>query len=416
MKASIVTIGDEILIGQIIDTNTAWMAQELYLSGIDVIEKISVGDTEDSIFNVLENYKDKVDIVLVTGGLGPTRDDKTKEVVCKFFDTSLVFHEATYRQIEQFFLWKNKPVNEANRLQAFLPASCIVLPNKEGTAPGMWLEKDNTVYVFMPGVPYEMKSIMLNEVLIRLKNRFSLSVLQKRTILTEGIGESDLAEIIEKWEDNLPENMGLAYLPSPGRVRLRLYYKGNDVKYANDILEEKIAELLPLIEDYFWGFDEAKLEEEIGILLLKNNKTLSVAESCTGGNISHLITLISGCSDYYNGSVTSYSNEVKINVLGVDKNILEEKGAVSKEVVEMMAEGVKKLLKTDYSIATSGVAGPTGGTELKPVGLIWIAISGPNGNTSKAYNIGKNRERNITIASYKALNMLRKQILKDNLL
>ena len=411
MKASVVTIGDEILIGQIIDTNTAWIAQELYLSGVELVEKKSISDEHETIYNTLSTYCGKVDLVVFTGGLGPTKDDKTKEVICDFFNTKLVFHEATNQQIEKLFQQRGKKVNEANKYQAYLPKDCLVLPNSEGTAPGMWLEKNDTVFIFMPGVPYEMKSIMLNEVLIRLKNRFELAVLQKRTILTEGIAESDLANIIADWEDSLSENMSLAYLPSPGRVRLRLSYKGKDLKLASKILQEKINELLPLIEEYHWGYDEDKLEEIVGEMLKKNNKTLAVAESCTGGNIAHLITTIPGSSEYFKGSVTSYANEIKVNVLGVEEKMLNEKGAVSEEVVKMMAEGVRKLMNTDFAVATSGVAGPGGGSKEKPVGLVWIAIASPKKTTAYKFLFGENRERNIIKSSYKALNLLRKEII-----
>jgi nicotinamide-nucleotide amidase len=407
MKAEIITIGDEILIGQVIDTNSAWIAEKLNLLGIRIKQISSVSDDFEHILNSLEQASQRVELIIITGGLGPTRDDKTKVALCTFFDTKLTFHEDAYKNIERLFLPRNLKITEENRKQAELPENCLPLKNSLGTAFGMWFDKDGKIFVSLPGVPYEMKYLMENEVLPRLKDKFELPDVVHKTVLTHGIGESWLAEKIESWEDSLPVHISLAYLPSPGMVRLRLTGIGNKKAVLEKDIIEEIVKLKEIIPHYIFGYDDDKLEDIAGKLLISANATLSVAESCTGGYISHLITSVSGSSIYYKGGIVSYANEIKTQELNVKNADIETFGAVSKEVVEQMAIGAKEKFNTEYSLATSGIAGPTGGTEEKPVGTFWIAMAFPGGVYSKKYLFGDNRERNILKAANTALNLLR---------
>lgn len=416
MQAEIISIGDELLIGQTINTNAAWMGEQLNLIGIDVLRITVISDKEEAILNALYESSQRVKIILITGGLGPTKDDITKHALCKYFNSKLVRHEETLKLIEDYFTRRGRQILETNRQQADVPHNCKVLKNLHGTAPGMWFEKENCIYVSMPGVPYEMKAIMSQYVIPELKQKYTHEIILHRTILTQGIGESFLAEIIKDWEIKLRnENLYLAYLPSPGIVRLRISAKGDN----QSALQHKISvfekELMQLIPQYIYGFEKDKLEEIIGKLLLDKKQTLSTAESCTGGYIAHLITGISGSSNYYLGSVISYDNTVKINQLGVSSQDIEKFGAVSQPVVEQMATGVKKLINTNYSIAVSGIAGPDGGTPDKPVGTVWIAIAHPQGVCSKKFLFEQNRERNIQRTALTALNLLRKIILGQNI-
>lgn len=410
MLAEIITIGDEILIGQILDTNSAWIAQELNLIGFKVKQITSVSDDRQHILDALKEAESRADLILITGGLGPTKDDITKNALCEYFDSKLVFNEEAYQNVERLFKPRNIQITEVNRKQAELPHNCLPLKNTEGTAYGMWFEKEGKVFVSMPGVPYEMKPMMANEVLPRIKKHFKTPSIIHRTVLTQGIGESVLAEIISTWEDALPPHFKLAYLPSPGMVRLRLSAVGNDKKVLLKEMDERIKELQHLIPQYIYGYDLEKMEEIIGKLLIAKKATLSTAESCTGGYIAHLITSVSGSSEYFTGSIVAYSNRVKEEELGVSKEDLRNYGAVSQQVVEKMALGIKNKYKTGYSISTSGIAGPTGGTPDKPVGTVWIAIASPEKVFSRKLLLGKNRERNILITAITALNMLRKEL------
>ncbi len=411
MKAEIINIGDEILIGQVVNTNASWMSEKLYESGIEVIHITAIADTKDAIFNALNQAINRADIVLMTGGLGPTKDDITKKCLCEYFNTKLVFYEEAYENIKRLFKTRGFKISEVNRQQAELPEKATLLPNPNGTAYGMWFEQNNKVIVSMPGVPFEMKALLQDEIIPRIIEKFGSKKLLKRTILTQGVGESHLAEIIENWENELPGNFKLAYLPQPGIVRLRLSAEGKGIEKEFDDQLEKLHQLIP---DLIWGYEDDLLEEIIGVLLKEKKQSISTAESCTGGYISHLITSIPGSSEYFKGSVVAYSNEIKKKVLNVHPQLLAEFGAVSKEVVIEMAQGVKKLFQTDYAIATSGVAGPDGGSKEKPVGTVWIALALPDGSVRvKNYLFGKNRERNIRITALTALNQLRKLILRS---
>jgi nicotinamide-nucleotide amidase len=414
MRAELVTIGDEILIGQTINTNAAWIGEQFSLLGITLQRTITISDIREAILDTLEDCRRRADIVIITGGLGPTKDDLTKPTLCEYFNTKLVMNTAVLAKIEAYFKSVNRPMLEVNTNQALLPESCRVLPNDYGTASGMWFEKENTIFVSLPGVPYEMKALMENEVLPLISQRFNLQPVYYRSLLTQGIGESFLADIIKDWEiDIRNKGLGLAYLPSPGIVKLRISGNEADAAGSRQKVENALTELEKLIPEYVFGYDKDKLEEVVGKLLNEKGLTVSTAESCTGGYIAHLITSVSGSSSYFKGSVVSYANEVKQEQLGVNPADLAQHGAVSREVVEQMAAGVRNLLKTDYAIATSGIAGPDGGTEDKPVGTVWIAVSGPNGVFSGMYAMGNNRERNIRKSALMGLFLLRKQVMED---
>ncbi|MEJ5302809.1 MAG: competence/damage-inducible protein A [Bacteroidales bacterium] len=410
MKASIVTIGDEILIGQIINTNSAWIALRLNSIGIKVHRMLSIGDSREEIIRCLDQEFASVDLIITTGGLGPTSDDITKQTLTEYFGTHLVFNSEAYKDVEAFFTARGLPLTEANRQQAMLPENALSLPNPEGTARGMWFTDGNRQLISLPGVPFEMEVIMENEVLPRLERMYASGALVHRTVMTAGIGESFLADKIAEWEKNLPPHFKLAYLPSPGVVRLRLSASGYDAAALNAEVNNLVEELQKIIPEYIFSLEDEPLPKAIGRMLLARKATLCTAESCTGGYIAHLITTIPGSSQYYKGSVVSYANEIKENLLGVSNNLLHEYGAVSRPVVEAMAAGARNLLKTDYAIAVSGIAGPDGGTVEKPVGLTWIAIAGPEGIVSTEFRLGNRRERNIQRAAVAALNELRKII------
>jgi nicotinamide-nucleotide amidase len=412
MLAEIITIGDELLIGQVIDTNSAWMAEQLNLIGIRIHQITSISDNQEHILKTLREASSRVQLILITGGLGPTKDDITKQTLCKYFNTSLVFSEEAYKNVENLFYHRGVTVTEINRLQAMVPANCRVLPNVNGTAPCMWFEKDDCIYVAMPGVPFEMKAIMEQEVIPQLLHKQN-QVIIHRTILTEGVGESMLASIIEPWEDSLPEFIKLAYLPQPGMVRLRLTAYGTDGKILWEAINKAEKELIPLAGKYIFGFDDDTMESVVGQLLRQKGMTLSTAESCTGGNIAQLITSIAGSSDYFKGSVVAYSNEIKEKLLGVPQQTLVDHGAVSEQTVIAMAEGIRKRFDTDYSIAVSGIAGPGGGTDEKPVGTTWIAVSTPTETIARKFLLGDHRGRNIRKASLAALNMLRVKLIEE---
>ncbi|MBI9053042.1 MAG: competence/damage-inducible protein A [Bacteroidales bacterium] len=415
MNAIIITIGDEILIGQTVDTNSAWIANRLNLIGIDVLKIISISDKREEIIKALNDSKQNVDIVLITGGLGPTNDDITKETLAEYFGVGLVQNNEVLNHIEKFVIKRKAHMNERNIKQAEVPENCKILQNEIGTAPGMLFEDGKRIIISMPGVPFEMIELMKNNVLPILKDmRSDLHIIHK-IILTQGVPESKLAEILENWENNLPDTISLAYLPSPGLIKLRLTAKGDNELMLNNAIKKELIKLESIIPELICGYDSEKLEELIGKILLSNNKTICTAESCTGGNIAHLITSISGSSGYFKGGVVAYSNDIKQNILSVNKSIIDDYGAVSKQVVEEMALGAKKIFNSDYAIATSGIAGPTGGTNEKPVGTIWIAIANNDGVYAKKYIFGDQRERNIQRASLTALNMLQKLVLRKEL-
>ena len=413
MKAEIITIGDEILIGQIIDTNSAWIAEQFNLNGIEIYQITSVHDDHDHIMEALKNAEEKVDLVIMTGGLGPTKDDITKKSLCEYFNTKLVLHEPSFQHIKERFTRLNIDMNKLNRDQALVPESCVVLPNDEGTAPGLWLEKNNTIFISLPGVPFEMKYLVEFEVFPRLLKSGKTKAIYHKTVLTQGIPESMLAEKIENWENELPGNVKLAYLPSPMAVRLRLSAMGTDKSILETLVETEIDKLKLIIPAYIFGYNNETMAEVIGRILKQNGKTLSVTESCTGGYISHLITSVAGSSQYYNGSVTAYSNEVKEQILGVSHKTLLEFGAVSEQVAREMAIGARQVLNSDFAVATTGIAGPDGGTDEKPVGTIWIAVAGEDKVIARKYVFGNNRERNILRSSQTALQLLRKVILGE---
>jgi nicotinamide-nucleotide amidase len=411
VEAEIITIGDEILIGQTVDTNSAWMGQQLNDVGVDVDRVVSIRDTKEAIIEALENVKPKTQLVLLTGGLGPTKDDITKYTLQDYFGGDLVFNQEAYDNVERIFKMFKKEVIEVNRLQAMIPSTCIMLLNEMGTAPGMLFERDGVYYVSMPGVPYEMKHLIRTHVLPLIKEKLNPGVVIHRTILTQGLGESFLAEIIKDWQDSLHEEISLAYLPSAGMVKMRLTVKGRDEKFLNELIEDAVAKLLPQIEKYVYGTENDTLESVVGALLKNDNATLSSAESCTGGNIARLLTTIPGSSAYFIGSVVAYHNKVKQNMLDVSENDLKTHGAVSEPVVLQMANGAKEKFGTDYAVATSGIAGPDGGTKDKPVGTIWIAVAGPKRTITRKFNFGNNRLRNIQKTSFMALNMLREELM-----
>ena len=412
VRAEIITIGDEILFGQIIDTNTQWIGSELTGIGVRTVRKTSVGDTRDDILSAFSDAGKRADIIIVTGGLGPTKDDITKHTFCEFFGSSLKMNEEALALVTAFFAKRGRAMTELNIQQAALPDNCTYIPNLWGTAPGMWFEKDDVVYVSLPGVPYEMKNLMQFEILPRLKARFTLNVIQHKSVRTIGIGESFLAEKIAPWEDALPKHIRLAYLPHFGQVKLRLTGTGADADVLNSELQEQVNLLLPMIEEHVYGYDLDELETVIGALLVKDNATVGTAESCTGGFLAHRLTNIPGSSAYFEGSVVSYSNSVKINVLGVSEDTLIKHGAVSEETAREMAEGARQVLNTTYAISTTGIAGPDGGTADKPVGTVWIACATPTETVSQLLKLANVRSINIEMATTYALNLLLKTIKK----
>jgi nicotinamide-nucleotide amidase len=413
MQVEIITIGDELLIGQVVDTNSAWMGEQLNLIGLPVVQITSISDQREHILKALEQAAGRADVILITGGLGPTSDDITKPTLNEYFNSHLIFHPEVLEEIERIFASRGFAVTPVNRKQAEIPACATVMPNHNGTAPGMWFEKKGKIYVSMPGVPFEMKGIMTDYVLPELTKRFTSQAIYHKTVLTQGMGESMVASRIEEWEKALPENIRLAYLPQPGMVRLRITTVGSDLDTLKNLVDTEAQKLIPLIGELIYGYDEDKLEAVIGQLLKSKNATLSTAESCTGGYLAHLITSVPGCSDYYHGSVIAYHNNLKKALLGVNEALLQAFGSVSREVVIAMAEGARKRLGTDYAISTSGVAGPDGGSPEKPVGTVWIAVASPSGTEAKLLHLGQNRQRTIQVATSNALNMLRKELSKN---
>ncbi|MEO8087759.1 MAG: competence/damage-inducible protein A, partial [Bacteroidota bacterium] len=409
--AEIITIGDELLIGQVIDTNSAWIGQQLNEIGIKVYQITSISDNEQHILSALKDASQRADVILITGGLGPTKDDITKFTLCKYFKSNLRFDEKTFIQVEKLFQARGRQVTAVNRKQAEVPEKCEVIPNTQGTAPGMWFREKGKVFVSMPGVPYEMKGMMTEDVLPRLQKLFTEGVIIHKTIWFQGIGESFLSDMIEQWELALPANLKLAYLPSSGILRLRLTATGTSAEELNGLISVEVKKLNEIAGEYIFGEDNDTLEKLTAQLLTEQKATISTAESCTGGYIAHRITTVPGSSNYYLGSVVAYDNSIKENFLNISSNIIEKYGAVSEEVVIEMAKNVKEKFKTDYSIACSGIAGPSGGTEDKPVGTVHLAIAHPGGIFTKKLMLGTDRERIIRETALHSLNNLRK-ILK----
>lgn len=410
MELDLISIGDELLIGQTLNTNAFWMAKQLNTIGFTIRQQVTISDTEEAILSTLKESLIHSDVVLITGGLGPTNDDLTMPVLNKYFGGKLVKDEKVYQHISQMVSTRGFEMNKNNQDQAIVPDNCKVVHNANGTAPGLWFEKDNKVVVAMPGVPYEMKAMVTDTVIPWLKGRYELPEIINHMVYTQGLPESVLAERIADWENCLPSTIKLAYLPSPGRVKLRLSSTGNDREALQQTIDLEVEKLKDIIPTYIYSEENEDLGSVIGDLLKKQDATLATAESCTGGYIAHLITKIAGSSDYYKGSVISYANEIKMNELNVKEEDLEKYGAVSQQVVEQMALGVQQKMNADYAIATSGIAGPTGGTDDKPVGTVWIAIATPNGVSSKKHLFGKQRTINIERAAITALGMLRKEL------
>lgn len=407
VKAKIISIGDELLIGQVVNTNAAWLGNILTTNGIEVISTLTIGDGEQDIVDALDACSD-VEIIVMTGGLGPTADDITKPTLCKYFDTELEFCQDAYDNVMSIFKLRGYQMTERNRGQAFIPKACRYIPNRYGTAPCMWFEKGKSVFISMPGVPFEMKNVFKQEILPMLLKHFKITPYINKVVMTTGVGESFLADKIKDWEDALPEFLSLAYLPQYGMVRLRLEGRHPDCEFLQQTIDNEIDKLSKLIGEYIFGYDEKPITEAVLDKLKAAGKTLSTAESCTGGTIAKMITAIPGSSEVFKGTVVSYATAVKEEVLGVNYDDVEKYTVVSQQVAEQMATGVRALLKTDYAVATTGVAGPGGGTEENPVGTVWIAVAGPNGVVSKRCNFGKDRGNNIERAAITALEMVRK--------
>lgn len=415
MNAELITIGDEILIGQIVDTNSAWIAENLNSIGISVNRIVSISDSAESIKTSIDDSFNNVDLIIITGGLGPTNDDITKNTLNEYFKGQYITHEGTLAQITSIFRKRGLELTELNRKQAEVPDCCTVLPNLLGTAPGMWFENNGKILISLPGVPFEMVDIMQNEVLPRLSKMNEGQVVVHKTIQTFGLPESFLAEKLTQWEGLLPKNIKLAYLPSPTSIRLRLSAYGTKNMDLGSIINIEVEKLGKIIPKYIFGEGDDSLQSVVGQLLKKNNVTISTAESCTGGTISHLLTQIAGSSVYFKGSVVAYSNQVKEELLDVDPELIKKHGAVSIPVVEEMAKGVKSKLRTDYAIAVSGIAGPDGGSDEKPVGTICFAIISNKSLISNKLVFTSDRTRNIIRASATALNMLRLMLIDENL-
>jgi nicotinamide-nucleotide amidase len=414
MKATIVTIGDEILIGQIVDTNSGFIAKSLDKIGVAVHEMISISDDKQHILDTFSKLQNQVDLVIITGGLGPTKDDITKHTFCEYFEDQLIENEAVLAHvvaiIEGFY---KRPITQMNRDQALVPSKCRVLHNAMGTAPGMWMKKEQTVFISLPGVPYEMKYLMDHEIIPKVVREYERPYILHKTIMTYGEGESKIAERIESWENNLPPFIKLAYLPSPGKVRLRLSARGSDKAALEQAIESNVISLTQVIGDIIVGFDEGEtIEFIIGRLLTQQKKTIATAESCTGGKIAQVISSVSGASNYFKGSVVSYATETKIKVLGIDPELIKVHTLVSAEVAEAMALSIQTMMQTDFAIATTGNAGPLKGESEAEVGTVFIALATPEEVIVQEFNFGQPRDKAIDRAVNKSLEMLQKEILK----
>lgn len=414
MQAEIITIGDEILIGQIVDSNSAFISKELNKIGVSVYQITSIQDDREHILTSLKEAGERSSVVILTGGLGPTKDDVTKRTLCDFFEDELVRDEAVLEHIEELFeKYISTPISDLNREQAMVPSKATVLHNEFGTAPGIWMKKDGTAYVSLPGVPYEMKNLMVKAVLPKIIEEYNRPHIVHKTLMTYGLGESAIAEKLEDWENNLPSYIKFAYLPNLGRVRLRLSAKGHDrVALIKDI-DEQIQKLYPLIGDIIYGEEEVdgNVEKQIGTFLTDKNMTLSTAESFTGGSIAERITSVPGASNYFKGSLVCYATEMKVQLLGVPQELIDKHSVVSEEVAIAMANNVKTKMGTDFAIATTGNAGPTKGDSDADVGTVYIAIGTPSGTFAQKFVMGQHRNRVVKKSVNKAFELLYKEIL-----
>ena len=411
--ASIITIGDELLIGQVIDTNSAFIARQMNSIGISIKNRIAVGDVWTDIWQTLDETARTSAVVLITGGLGPTADDITKPLLCKYFDGKMVTSQAALDNVVSIFTKLGRPMIDRNLLQAEVPDTCTVINNTRGTAPGMWFEKKGVIFISMPGVPFEMQGMVTDYVLPELQQRLQLPFILHKTLVTFGIGESFLANLIQNWEEALPQNIKLAYLPNYGMVRLRLSAFGAQKATLEQLIDAEFEKLKLIVKEYLVTDQDETMEMTVARLLLQRNETMSTAESCTGGYIAHLITAMAGSSAYYHGSVVSYSYEAKEDILGVDHELLVQNGAVSEEVVLQMVAGALKQLKTTYAIAVSGIMGPGGAIGDKPVGTVWVAVGNQQHRITQKFHFRFDRKRNIELTAMNALNLLRKFII-DN--
>lgn len=415
MKAAIVTIGDEILIGQIVDTNSGFIAKTLDKIGIEIAEMLSISDSKKHILDTFSILQNKVDLVIITGGLGPTKDDITKKTFCDYFEDELVVDEVVLQHVTQLIEgFYKRPISQINKDQALVPSKCTILNNPNGTAPGMWMQNENTVFISLPGVPYEMKDILENEIVPKIIKEYKRPFIIHQTVLTYGQGESLVAERIEDWENNLPEFIKLAYLPSPGRVRLRLSARGTDEELLKVTLVQKINDLTQIIGDIIVGYDDNDtIEVVLGRMLTQQNKTLATAESCTGGKIAQRITANAGASLYFKGSIVCYTEMIKTDILKVSKETIEKYSVVSEEVAKEMALNVQQLMQTDYAIATTGNAGPSKDATNEEVGIVFIALATPEKVFVEKFNFGQPRDKVIDRAVNKSFELLQKEILKN---
>lgn len=408
--AELISVGDEILYGQTLDTNSHFISAELDKLGIRVKRKVTVADNQEAMMRAFKEAEDNADIIIITGGLGPTKDDLTKPLLAKYFDSGMKLHEDILEDLRKRFAKRGRELNELNKGQAELPEKCTPIENKYGTAPGMWFENEGKVFISMPGVPKEMKYMMEDTVLPKFKEIYKTPVLIHKMVKTVGIPESILAERLEDWENNLPNEIKLAYLPGLNQVKMRLTASGQDEKYLQKLINQELDKLYEQVGKYIYGTDESNLAGKIGELLKEKKLTLACAESCTGGYIAHLITSNSGSSEYYRGGINPYHNDLKINVLGVKKETIEQYGAVSEETVIEMAERVRELFGADIGISTSGIAGPTGATKDKPVGTTWVALADGKNTQTKLYHFQFDRQSNIEITSNSLLNLVRQTL------
>ena len=416
INTSIITIGDELLIGQVIDTNSAWMAQELNKIGFKVERRVAVGDNKKNILDALNQESERSDVVLITGGLGPTADDITKPLLCEYFNGSLIVHQETLKHITTLFeVHFKRPLTERNIKQAEVPDNCQVLFNKRGTAPGMWFEKNGKIFISLPGVPFEMKGLMTDIVIPKLQAAYTLPPIEHRTLVTFGIGESALADLIQDFEATLPANLKLAYLPNHGIVRLRLTFQHQNTNAEQSNIDSFFELLKSRVKDYIIADEDLTMEKIIGNLMINNKKSLAVAESCTGVYISHLITSIPGSSDWFKGGTIAYSDEIKISALGVIPEKIKKHGAVSEEVVLEMAAGLLQSTSADFGIAVSGIMGPGGGSSEKPVGTVWVAVGDKKNLQAQKFQFRFDRAKNIQVTAMNAFNMLRTMLLQQYL-
>ena len=407
ISCEVITIGDEILYGHILDTNAKWLSEQLDKLGVKINKRSTISDNHFQITNTIDKSISENDIIIFTGGLGPTNDDITKKTLNKYFKGNLVRDEITYNQIKKIFKRRNFDLTKKNKDQALVPDNCQVLHNIHGTAPGLAFSIKKKLVISLPGVPFEMKSLFNEKCIDLIRVKYNLPIVYHRIIKTVGIGESWLSDLIGKWEKNLDNSLSLAYLPSIGRVKLRLTGKGKNLKKIKLIIQKQEKKLLKIIEKYIYGYDNDELESQVGILLNDQNKTIAISESCSGGYASHMITSIPGSSKYFLGSIIAYNNSIKENILGIDKKIIRDKGAVSKEVVEEMAKNIRIKFKSSIGLSVSGIAGPSGGSTKKPVGTVWIGLSDDKKTYSKKFQLTERRDVNIILSSICILNMLR---------